>query len=264
MSTKLVAIQPQDPNDEHAGDLLKRIAAEKEQLVKDKKIKKQKPLPPINEQEKPFWLPERWVWCRLDQLIYESPRNGYSPQAVDFPTDTKTLKLGATTSGKFEPSEIKFVNERIPPDSFLWIKERDILIQRGNSIDFVGVSAIYYGAEHSFIYPDLMMKLKPVNCISERYLHLALMSSSNRKYFRENAIGTQKSMPKINQAVVSSALVPFCCAEEQQAIVDKVEKLLSLCDQLINKLKKKQSYTNEFTRAVLAEALSHKVELVPE
>ena len=135
----------QNPNVEPASELLKRIAAEKAQLVKDKKIKAQKPLPPITDEEKPFELPRGWEWCRLDQLIYESPRNGYSPKTVDYPTNTKTLKLGATTSGRFDSTQVKYINEEISRDSFLWIKPRDILIQRGNSIDFVGVSAIYQG-----------------------------------------------------------------------------------------------------------------------
>ena len=55
----------QNPNIEPASELLARIQTEKAQLIKDKKIKKQKPLPPISEDEKPFALPEGWVWCRL-------------------------------------------------------------------------------------------------------------------------------------------------------------------------------------------------------
>lgn len=56
---------PQDPNDEPASELLKRIAAEKAELVKQGKIKKQKPLPEISEEEKPFELPVGWEWVRL-------------------------------------------------------------------------------------------------------------------------------------------------------------------------------------------------------
>ncbi|MGL6051625.1 MAG: restriction endonuclease subunit S, partial [Aeromonas salmonicida] len=59
---------PQDPSDEPASALLERIAAEKAQLVKEKKIKKEKPLPAISEDEKPFELPKGWEWCRLPDL----------------------------------------------------------------------------------------------------------------------------------------------------------------------------------------------------
>ncbi|MEM8261749.1 restriction endonuclease subunit S, partial [Morganella morganii] len=60
---------PQDPDDEPASELLKRIEQEKAELVKEGKIKKQKPLPPVSDEEKPFELPEGWVWCRLAELV---------------------------------------------------------------------------------------------------------------------------------------------------------------------------------------------------
>ncbi len=141
------------------------------------------------------------------------------------------------------------------------MNKREILIQRGNSIDFVGVSAIYNGESHKFIYPDLMMKLKPVKSISEIYLHHALMSSYCREYFRDNATGAQKSMPKINQGVVSSALIPICSLEEQKAIVVKVEKLLTLCNQLETQVTHNQSHAEQLMQAVLKEAFSQDNEL---
>ena len=66
MQGKLVE---QDPNDEPASVLLARIKAEKEQLIKDSKIKKEKPLPPITEDEIPFELPQGWEWVRLGNII---------------------------------------------------------------------------------------------------------------------------------------------------------------------------------------------------
>ncbi len=59
----------QDPNDEPASELLKRIKAEKKKLIAEEKIKKQKPLPEIAEDEKPFELPEGWEWARLGNLV---------------------------------------------------------------------------------------------------------------------------------------------------------------------------------------------------
>lgn len=64
---------PQDPNDEPAAKLLERIAAEKAQLVKEGKIKKQKSLPPITEDEKAFELPRGWEWCRFQKLSTRLP-----------------------------------------------------------------------------------------------------------------------------------------------------------------------------------------------
>lgn len=65
---------PQDPNDEPASELLKRIAAEKAELVKQGKIKKQKPLPEISEEEKPFELPDGWEWTTLTRIAEINPK----------------------------------------------------------------------------------------------------------------------------------------------------------------------------------------------
>ena len=74
----------QDPNDEPASVLLEKIKAEKERLIAEKKIKKQKPLPPISEEEKTFDLPKGWEWCRLGELV-TSVTDGphYSPEYHD-------------------------------------------------------------------------------------------------------------------------------------------------------------------------------------
>ncbi len=76
---KLVA---QDPNDEPASELLKRIAAEKAGLVKRGKIKKQKPLPEISEDEKPFELPVGWEWARLNDVA-EYIQRGKGPKILN-------------------------------------------------------------------------------------------------------------------------------------------------------------------------------------
>ncbi len=60
----------QDPNDEPASELLKKIKAEKAELIKEKKIKKSKPLPLITDDEKPFDIPDSWEWVRLGDIVF--------------------------------------------------------------------------------------------------------------------------------------------------------------------------------------------------
>lgn len=222
-------------------------------MIAEKKIRKEKPLPPIKKSEVPFELPERWEWVRLENIIYESPRNGYSPKAVEFPTNVKTLKLGATTQGYFIPEEIKHIDEAIEDDSFLWLENGDILIQRGNALNLVGISAIFDGASKEFIYPDLMMKVKPVFPISSFYLHKVLISPLVRNYFRRNATGAQKTMPKINQSVVSNTLLPLPPLAEQKAIVTKVEKLMEHIIQLEERTAQNEKNAEMLMQAFLGE-----------
>ena len=106
---------PQDPNDEPAYELLKRIAAEKAELVKQGKIKKQKPLPEISEDEKPFELPEGWEWVRFGD-ISEIERGGSPRPIKDYLTTDEAglnwIKIGDTDiGGKY----ISSTDEKIKP-----------------------------------------------------------------------------------------------------------------------------------------------------
>ena len=74
----------QDPSDEPASELIKRIKAEKEQLIKEKVIKKEKPLPPIEEDEIPFDIPSSWEWVRLGEIGFKITDGSHNP-----PIDSK-------------------------------------------------------------------------------------------------------------------------------------------------------------------------------
>lgn len=238
---------------EDARILLKRIQEEKAQLIKDKKIKKEKALPVISKEEIPYELPDGWIWCRLGDVIKEKPKNGFSPRGVEFETKTKSLKLGATTRGVFDSSQVKYLNEVIPIDSYLWLQKNDILIQRSNSLDYVGVSAIYKGKNLEFIYPDLMMKIQSCQSIGTEYLYTILSNKFVRQYFRDNASGTSSNMPKINQGIVLNTMIPLCNQAEQKAIVQKVNALMALCDSLEKEVEQSQEQNELLMQSCLRE-----------
>lgn len=240
------------PDVEPATELLSRIKAEKAALVKAKKIKKEKPLPPVDAAEVPFGVPEGWVWCRLGELIVEKPRNGFSPKAVPYKTKTKSLKLGATTKGVFDDKEVKYLDVDIPRDSHLWLKKGDILIQRSNSIEYVGVSAIYHGEDYEFVYPDLMMKIKTLNPTSNNFIHSYLTSPFVRGLYRKSASGTSSNMPKINQGTVMNTPIALPSNGEQHAIVQAVEELLGLCTALEEAAGRRDVVLGDWVRAVVA------------
>lgn len=259
MQGKLVS---QNPSDEPACDLLKKIKAEKEKLVEEKKLKKEKELPPITEEEVPFAIPDSWVWCRLGEIISFGPSNGYSPKESKTETGIKCLTLTATTSGNFKEQYFKFVDERIPHDSYLWLQAGDILIQRGNSIDYVGIAALYEGASHNFIYPDLMIKIQLPSAIDSKFVHKALVCPFNRNYFTSKAFGAQKSMPKINQGVVINTLIPLPPLPEQRRIVQKLEELMSNCDELETSIQRSRHFNEKLLQQILKEALRKEEEVL--
>jgi type I restriction enzyme S subunit len=248
-------IVPQDKNDEPATELLKRIGTERRRLIMKNKIKKKRVLLPIEPEETPFETPKNWVWCRLGEIMTYGPSNGFSPQASKTGRGIKCLTLTATTSGAFKGEYYKLVDIRIDRDSYLWLQPDDILIQRGNSKDFVGIAAIYQGKVNEYIYPDLMIKVRTSSQVNPKFIHKMLISDFSRKYFQSNSFGAQKSMPKINQEVVLNTLIPLPPLSEQHRILAKLEQFMHYCDQLEHSIRQSQTQIDQLLQQVLREAL---------
>jgi type I restriction enzyme, S subunit len=199
---------------------------------------------------------DRWERVTIGDLLEGRPRNGYSPRSVDFETPVKTLTLRATTSGRFLPQHFKFVNEEIPRSSHLWLQPGDILVQRANSLDYVGVSAIYDGPPYGFIYPDLMMKCRANDRVLTKYLHYVLLSPPVRQFFRANATGTAGNMPKINNQTLTRAPALLPPIETQGEIVDRVESLFSQADAMEKRYYWGVRWIDRFPSAVIAKAFA--------
>lgn len=109
----------QDPNDEPASALLEKIKAEKEQLIKEKKIKKSKPLPPITDDEKPFDIPDNWEWVRLGKIGIIT--SGGTPKTKeekywekgDIPWITPAAMSSQDNKILFDNYQIKYINRKL-------------------------------------------------------------------------------------------------------------------------------------------------------
>lgn len=198
-------------------------------------------------------LPQ-WQEVKLIDALESKPRNGKSPKGVDYETLYRNLTLSSTTTGKFIENQYKFVELDIDSDSYLWVKNGDILIQRANTIDYVGVSAIYEGEDDKYVYPDLIMKCRSNESALGKYLHLALSSEKVRKYFRDNATGTAGNMPKINQQVVSNAPISLPTLAEQHEIVSRVARLFAGADATEQQVNQALERVNNLTQSILAKA----------
>lgn len=244
---------PQDPDDQPASELLKEIEAEKRRLVKEGKIKASKPLPKIRPEEVPYQLPDGWEWRCLDELLVSGPTNGFSPKSVDYETPVRSLTLSATTSGTFRGEYSKFINVDISPDSDLWLQDGDILVQRGNTLEYVGVSAVYHGKPNQYIYPDLMMKLRLSSELDIDFIYRAMSSKPSRDFLRARASGTSGTMPKINQMTLRSLPIPIPPLHEQHRIVAKIDQLMVLCDTLEQQIDAATTKQNQLLNAVMAQ-----------
>lgn len=238
---------PQNPNDEPAAKLLERIAAEKAQLIKDKKIKKQKPLSEITDEEKPFELPVGWEWCRLgDSGLGSTGKTPSTKRSDFFDGDIPFIGPGQITpSGKIIESEkflteagIQYSTEALPGDI--------LMVCIGGSI---GKSALV---------TERAAFNQQINCISPLYinssfLYRALSSKSFYKNLLEKATGS--ATPIINRGKWEELLVPIPPVHEQHRIVSKVDEVMSLCDQLKARLTDAQTTKLHLTDAIVEQAL---------
>lgn len=229
---------PQDPNDEPASELLKRIEQEKTQLVKEGKIKKQKPLPPVSDEEKPFELPQGWEWCRVGNVIniraeLVKPENYYdffqvAPDIIEKGTGKVISQRTVKESG------IKGPNSRFYKNQIVYSKIRPSL-----SKAFI---AEYDGLCSADMYP--------LDCfINTGYLLKVILSEVFLIQVRaaENRI----KMPKLNVESLSNILIPVPPAGIQSAVFSKISQMDIFCDTLKSRMQSAQQ-----TQLHLADALT--------
>ncbi|EKO5000429.1 restriction endonuclease subunit S, partial [Escherichia coli] len=236
---------PQDPNDEPASELLKRIAAEKAELVKQGKIKKQKPLPEISEEEKPFELPEGWEWVTLatvGEIVGGGTPKSDNPQfwaknGIKWitPADLYGLKGKYITSGArdISPAGLSNSSARLMPKG-------SVLFSSRAPIGYVAIADAELSTNQGF------KSCVPYIKESAEYIYYFLLASA--KKIDAEASGT--TFKEVSGAIVSKILLPLPPLSEQLKIVSRANELMSLCDQL-----EQQSLTSLDAHQQLVETL---------
>ncbi|MEL4339571.1 restriction endonuclease subunit S [Shewanella xiamenensis] len=245
---------PQDPSDEPASALLERIAAEKAQLVKEKKIKKEKPLPAISEDEKPFELPQGWEWCHLKDIITIMDA-GWSPACPpESSPDIDTwgvLKTTAVQTLEYREYENKVLDKTKTPRPEYEVMVGDILITRAGPKNRVGISCLVEKTRPKLMISDKIIRFHLVEVgLSERFISLCLNAGATAVYIDDSKSGMAESQMNISQDKLKLAPIPLGPIKEQNHIMDRVDQLMTLCDQLKSRLQ-----TSQQTQLALAESL---------
>jgi type I restriction enzyme S subunit len=251
----------QNPNTETASELLKRIKVEKAQLIKDKKIKKEKPLPPFTAEEMPFELPEGWVWCRLGDICSKTgsgstPRGG---QTAYQETGIKFLRSQNVYDDSLRLSGVAF----IPQETHIKMKgthvqAEDLLLNiTGGSI---GRCCIVPKEFDTGNINQHVAIIRTINTELGYFLHKVILSS----YFQKEIINVQtgagrEGLPKNK---MDNMLISFPPLAEQKAIVEKVESLMLKCQALEEEIKTSEANAQMLMQAVLKEAFEGKQEVV--
>ncbi|EOX4298246.1 restriction endonuclease subunit S [Vibrio cholerae] len=245
---------PQEPNDEPAAKLLERIAIEKAQLVKEKKIKKQKALPPIANDEKPFELPKGWEFAYMQDLCslitdgtHQTPK--YTDDGRPF------ISAQCVKPFKFMPQHCRYVSEEHYQS---YIKNRkpefeDILLSRVGA--GIGEAAVVDSDLEFAIYVSTGLLKPHKSQIHARYLELWLNSPIGRGFSERNTLGKGVSQGNLNLTLIRSFVVSLPPLKEQLRIVAKFTELNEMCDQLIERLRDSQQTQLQLTDAIVEQAL---------
>jgi len=215
-----------DPKDEPASELLKRIADEKAKLVKEGKLKKEKPLPPIADEEKPFDLPEGWEWCRWGNIAH-SIQYGYNAPAKETGR-IRMVRISDVQDGRVIWGKVPFcdITEESIQDYLL--KPRDILFARTGGT--VGKSYLVNEVPYESIYAGYLIRTRYGIELEPRYLKYFMESDLYWAQLRSGTTAT--AQPNCNGQTLSRMMLPLPPLAEQKRIVAKVESLLADIDRL--------------------------------
>ena len=223
---------PQNENDEPAGELLKRIQAEKERLIKEKVIKKEKPLPEITEDEIPFDIPKNWEWTRLGNILntltdgtHNTPK--YTESGIPF------LSVKNMSSGVLDFKNTKFISkeEHEELSKRCKVEYGDLLLTK---VGTTGVPVIVDTEKEFSIFVSVALLKFNKDYLNIYYLKLLLNSPLVYEQSQENTKGVGNKNWVLKD--IANTLVVIPPLEEQKRIVEKVENLMEICNLLEEKI----------------------------
>lgn len=238
----------QRPEEGTAEELYQQIQAEKQKLIKEGKIKKEKPLPEITEEEKPFDIPDSWIWVRVRDCISNRAGLAYDKTNLNIHSDDmiRVLRGGNIMDMCYyqKPDDILISRDFVNPD--LLLKRNTIITPAVTSLEHVGKMGRVEQDYDDMVVGGFVLMLVPHICNDtfSRYL-LSVFSS---KYFRDCCRGivnkSGQAFYNLSREKMMGLTIPFPPLAEQKRIVAKVEELLPL----IGRYEKAWSRLEEFNK----------------
>ena len=216
MEGKLVK---QNPSDEPASELIKKIENEKAELIKEGKIKKSKKLPAITDDEKPFDIPDSWEWIRLGNIGDWGAGATPSRQHPEYyGGDVLWLKTGDLNDGVIQDTSEKITEAGVANSSVKVNQPGNILIAMyGATIGKLGIVG------KTLVTNQACCGCTPFKGIYNLYLFYYLLSARNRLI----ELGSGGAQPNISKTKIENFIFPLPPLEEQKRIVTKIEKIMN-------------------------------------
>ena len=227
MAGKLVE---QDTSDEPASELLRRISEQKEQMVKEKIIKKEKSLPPITEEEIPFDIPDTWEWVRLGEIT-QKIHYGYTASAQQS-GNAKLLRITDIQNNSVIWNNVPYCMIEEKNVEKYSLNQGDLLIARTGGT--IGKSFLIRDLSSGIpiLFASYLIRVKLIDGINREYLMYYLRSPLYWEQLREMSAGT--GQPNVNAQNLKKLLIPIPPIEEQNRIDKKINHLLTLRNNIEN------------------------------
>jgi len=239
---------PQDPTDEPASVLLQKIRTEKDHLIAQGKIKRDKPLPPITDEEKPFELPQGWEWVRLGDISEFS--NGFAFPSSEFTSDASgvgVIKIGDIQNGVVSTAGMSYVSKKYAAtiDQAFQVAIGDMLIaMSGATTGKLGFNR----QTQSFLLNQRVGKIKLYSVANDfAYQYLVTKISENL------AISAGSAIPNLSTAQIKEIVFPLPPLAEQLRIVSQVNELRSLCANLRRQIANARAVMENLSKSLVAE-----------
>ena len=261
----------QRPEEGTAQELYQQIQAEKQRLIKEGKVKKEKPLPEITEDEKPFEIPESWMWCRLNDIVAKTVKRGKSPTYIAKSNTLVFAQKCNTKAGYIDLSLAQCLDEtklsKYPEEEFM-LNNDIVLNSTGNGT--LGRVGIYRNSDNPNgrpIVSDSHVTIIRTNIhVDSEFVFYAL------KYYQpymEKLGSGSTNQTELSAGVVKALLFPLPPLAEQKRIVAKIEELLPLVDRYEAAWTRLEDFNRHFPedmkKSILQQAIQGKlVEQRPE
>ena len=252
----------QRPEEGTAEELFARIQEEKRRLIKEGKIKKEKPLPEITEDEKPFDIPDSWMWCRLDDVVIKTIKRGKSPT---YTAKSNTLVFAQkcnTKAGHIDLSLAQYLDEtklsKYPEEEFML--DNDIVLNStGNgTLGRVGIYKNKDNPNGQMVVPDshvTTIRVNPLACVE-----FAFYSLKYYQPYMEKLGSGSTNQTELSAGVVKTLLFPLPPLAEQKRIVAKIEELLPYIDRYEQAWSKLEQFNSRFPEDMKKSLLQYAIQ----
>ena len=216
---------------------------------------KEKPLPPIKKEETPFDIPQEWEWARIGELA-SAVDYGTSFKSTSLDDGVPIIRMGNVQGGKVLLENLKYVPEYIDDLPKLFLSRNDLLFNRTNSAELVGKSGIFKGLDNKYTFASYLIRISfAVGNTSSDFVNLAMNAPYYRNTQIEPELTQQCGQANFNGTKLKFTLIPLPPTNEQMQIVAKVDKLMTLCDELEAKITRSQSTSQKLMEAVVREVV---------